>query len=108
MWAPKQDGPAKKPRGVVTSNKPKQPGLEPPCTIRRAAFGGTRSALLKIMKGPVAHYVVLDLPAGNPMVPYYQSDWLNATYGNAERQLVQEYPTVEEAVMRAASLCRRN
>ena len=33
------------------------------------------------MKGKVAHYVVLDHPTGNPMAPFYQRDWLEATYG---------------------------
>lgn len=100
----KEAGPLKKPRIAIGSNKKG----ELPCTIRRAAFGGTQSALLKVMKGPVVHYVVLDLPTDNPMMPSYQSSWLDANYGDAEPAVIAVFPTVEAAVTRAASLCKRN
>ena len=105
-------GPQKRPTGVASNNpspgKKKQQQAELPCTIKRAAFGGTQSALLKVMKGRIVHYVVLDHPEGNPMMPYYQRDWLEANYGDMQPAVVGEFPTVEEAVARAATLCRRN
>lgn len=102
---PPQDGPQKKPRVVREGSSKK---VEAPCTIKRAAFGGTQSALLKVMKGPVAHFVVLDLPTDNPLMPTYQSNWLDANYGNAEPAVIGVFPTVEAAATRAGSLCRRN
>jgi hypothetical protein len=108
---PNQAGPLKRPTGVVsnnTSGKRKVPQAELPCTIRRAAFGGTQTSLLRLMKGKVAHYVVLDHPHDNPMVPFYQRDWLEANYGVAEPPVVGEFATVEEAIAQAAILCKRN
>jgi hypothetical protein len=78
------------------------------CTIKRAVFGGTESALLKVTKGRTVHYVVLDLPADNPRMPDYQSSWLDANYGPAEPTVVGVFPTVEAAVTKAASLCVSN
>ena len=103
MRSPGQVGSQKKPPG-----KKKLAQAEAHCTIKRAAFGGTQSALLKVMKGPVVHYVVLDHPEGNPMMPFYQRDWLEANYGESRPTVVGEFPTVEAAVVRAASLCKRN
>jgi hypothetical protein len=78
------------------------------CVIKRAVFGGTESAVLKIRKDQLVHYVVLDLPGGDPMMPQYQSRWLETTYGEAEPELIGVYPTVEAGVRKAALLCRRN
>ena len=87
--------------------KPK-PVAEAPCKIKRAVFGGTESALLKVRKGRFVHYVVLDLPTDDPRMPKYQSDWLRANYGEAQPSVIGVYLTVEDAVRKAASLCRRN
>jgi hypothetical protein len=89
----------------VASNTTKP---DPPCTIKRASFGGTQASLLKVMKGQVAHYVVLDHPGNNPMMPFYQRDWLEATYGPVQPVLVGDFSSVDGAIMRAASLCKRN
>src|SRR5262245_26023892 len=78
------------------------------CTIKRAVFGGTETAVLKAVKGRVVHYVVLDLPTDNPRMPDYQSSWLEANYAGVQPTLVGIYPTVEEAVDKAAGLCKRN
>ena len=78
------------------------------CTIKRAVFVGTNSALLKVEKDRMVHYVVLDLPTGDPRMPDYQSNWLTATYGPAVPTVVGVFPTVEAAVAEAASLCTRN
>jgi len=90
--------------------KPPAPAktAEAHCTIKRAVFGGTQSALLKVNKGRVVHYVVLDLPTNNPLMPDYQSNWLEANYGKTEPAVIGVFPTVEEAVTKAASLCKRN
>jgi hypothetical protein len=82
------------------------------CTITRAVFGGTEAAVLKIKKNRRLHYVVMDLPAGpidNPRMPDYQSGWLKATYGEVSPSaIVGVFPTVEDAVAKAASLCPSN
>jgi hypothetical protein len=79
------------------------------CTIKRAVFGGTEAAVLKIKKDRTLHYVVMDLPTDHPRMPDYQSSWLQATYGNVgPSALVGVFPTVEDAVAKAASLCRSN
>jgi len=78
------------------------------CTIKRAVFGGTESAVLKVKKDRVVHYVVLDLPDNDPVMPEYQSRWLEANYGEAQPTLVGVFPTVEAAVNKAADLCKRN
>ncbi len=78
------------------------------CIIKRAVFGGTEAAVLMVKKDQTVHYVVLDLPTGDPMLPEYQSRWLDTTYGEAEPSLVGVYPTVDAGVRKAASLCRRN
>jgi hypothetical protein len=78
------------------------------CTIERAVFGGSEAALLKVQKGRRVHYVVLDLPANDPMMPVHQARWLEANYGDAQPSIVGVYPTVEDAVSEAAELCRSN
>jgi hypothetical protein len=99
-------------RPETAKAKKKQPAptktAEGRCTIKRAVFGGTQSALLKVTKDGMVHYVVLDLPTDNPRMPDYQSSWLEANYGPAEPAVVGVFPTVEEAVTQAASLCRKN
>ena len=102
---PPAEQPTQKKKSVA-SNTSKQP--DPPCTIKRAPFGGTEASLLKVMRGKVAHYVVLDHPVGNPMTPFYQRDWLEATYGPVQPVVMGDFSSVEAAVMRAASLCKRN
>lgn len=96
-----------KKKSVVSSNTGKKQG-ELPCAIRRASFGGTQSAVLKVPKGKMVHYVVVDRPQGNPMMPFYERDWLESNYGPVQTSVVGEFSTVEAAVMRAASLCKRN
>ena len=78
------------------------------CTIRRAVFGGTEAAVLKVSKDSMIHYVVLDLPTNDPLMPEYQSRWLDTNYGQAQPDVIGVYPTVDEAMTKAASLCRRN
>jgi hypothetical protein len=90
----------------VAANTGKQADI--PCTIKRAPFGGTQASLIKVMKGKMAHYIVMDHPGGNPAVPFYQRDWLEATYGEAEPVVMGQFSSVESAVTRAASLCKRN
>jgi len=106
MLAPpprKQDGPPKK-----SQAKKKSISGQAACTIRRATFGGTESALLRVQKEGVLHYIVLDLPTDNPLAPSYQSAWLDANYGSAEPSIVGVFPTVAAAVSTAANLCKRN
>lgn len=109
--APKQNDPPKRPTGVISSQQPKPkppPTSEGPCTIKRAVFGGERAALIKVPKRGVHHYVVLDLPTDNPMMPFYQADWLAANYGKVSPQFIGEFTTVDDAVKKAAFHCKRN
>ena len=110
MTTPKPEGPRKRPTGVITSEqpKPKPSSVEAPCAIKRAVFGGERAALLKVPKRSVQHYVVLDLPTDNPMMPFYQADWLAANYGKVTPQFMGEFATVDAAVQKAANYCKRN
>jgi hypothetical protein len=110
MTTPKQEGPRKRPTGVITSEqpKPKPSSAEAPCAIKRAVFGGERAALLKVPKRSVQHYVVLDLPTDNPMMPFYQADWIAANYGKVTPQFMGEFATVDAAVQKAAVHCKRN
>jgi hypothetical protein len=79
------------------------------CTITRAVFGGTEAAVLKIKKDRKLHYVVMDLPTNHPRMPDYQSGWLKAAYGDVSPSaIVGVFPTVDDAVAKAASLCRTN
>lgn len=78
------------------------------CTIRRAVFGGSEAAVLKVQKGRMIHYVVLDLSTNDPMMPEHQSRWLDANYGDAQPSIVGVYPTVQDAVSKAAELCKGN
>ncbi len=98
---PRPDGP---PKRAGTPSR----FAEGRCTIRRAVFGGTVSALLKVKKDRVVHYVVLDLPADNPRMPDYQSNWLEANYGAAAPSVVGVFPSVEAAIAQAATLCKSN
>ncbi len=78
------------------------------CTIRRATFGGSQSALLRVQKDGVLHYIVMDLPTDNPVVSAQQVAWLDANYGTAEPSIVGVFSTVDAAVSTAANLCKRN
>ncbi len=78
------------------------------CIIRRATFGGTETALLRVQKDGVLHYIVMDLPADNPAASIQQNAWLDANYGSAEPAVVGVFPTVAAAVGSAANLCKRN
>lgn len=90
----------------IASNTGKD--TDQPCTIKRAPFGGTQTSLVKVMKGKVAHYIILDHPADNPFAPFLQRDWLEATYGEVQPVRMGEFATPEAAVLRAANLCKRN
>ena len=78
------------------------------CTIKRAVFGGGEAAVLKVQKGRMIHYVVLDLPAKDPVMPVHQARWLEANYGDAQPSLVGVYPSVEDGLSKAADLCKSN
>lgn len=103
---PSAEAPAQKKKSVASNTGKKQDEL--PCTIKRASFGGTQTSLLKAMKGKVIHYIVLDRPQDNPIMPFWQRDWLEATYGTAQPAVVGEFSTAEAAISRAATLCKRN
>jgi hypothetical protein len=103
------------PRADLASMKPKPTKVSHvPCTIQRAAFGGTEAAVLKIRKDRKVHYVVMDLPSEDNPPLYHQAvqsqeRWLKNAYGDvAPSALVGVFPTVEEAELKAGSLCQSN
>jgi hypothetical protein len=96
---PRPERPVKKPTPTRTTER---------CTIKRAVFGGTEAAVIRAVKGRVVHYIVLDLPTDNPRMPDTQSNWIEANYRDGFPSVVGVFPTVEAAVDKAASLCRRN
>ena len=99
---------AKRPTGVVSQGKKKPAQAHLPCTIRHAAFGGTQASVLRFAQGRFSHYVVMDHPFGNPLVPFYQRDWIESNFGEAQPDVLGVFATIDEAIARAATLCRRN
>jgi hypothetical protein len=75
------------------------------CAIHRARFGGRRAHLVKVMKGGVPNYVVLEVGKRDPLLRLQRVDWLRAVYGGAEQTWLGEYGSAESALMRAARLC---
>jgi hypothetical protein len=103
------------PRADLASKKPKPTKVaHVPCTIQRAAFGGTEAAILKIRKDRKVHYVVMDLASQDDPLQYHrvmqsQERWLASAYGDvAPSALVGVFPSVDEAELKAGSLCRSN
>jgi len=85
-----------------------------PCTIERAIFGGSEAAVVKIRKDRKLRYVVMYLPNGDDQLMYdwlmqQQDRWLKNEHGELQPSaLVGVYPTVEDAELKAGSLCRSN
>jgi hypothetical protein len=103
------------PRAELGAKWPKPTNVvRTPCTIERAIFGGTEAAVLKIRKDRKLHYVVMYLPSEGDQPIYdwmvqQQDRWLKNEHGDVPPSaLVGIYPTIEEAELKAGSLCRSN
>jgi hypothetical protein len=75
------------------------------CAIYHARFGGSRARLLKVMRGDVANYVVIEVSRGNRVVPSVQRAWLRGAYGDAEPVWLGEFASPDSALAKAARLC---
>jgi hypothetical protein len=75
------------------------------CTLYHARFGGQRAQLIKVMRGSVSNYVVLEVGKRDPAMRSLRSNWLKAVYGDVEHIWLGEYGSADSALVRAARLC---
>ena len=75
------------------------------CAIDHAQFGGQRAQLIKVMRGNVANYVVLEVGKRDPLMRARRTQWLRAAYGEAEHVWLGEYSSADAALARAAQFC---
>jgi hypothetical protein len=75
------------------------------CALYRARFGGQRAQLIKVMRSGVSNYVVMEVGKRDPGMRSLRSNWLKASYGDAEHVWLGEYGSADVALARAARLC---
>jgi hypothetical protein len=75
------------------------------CALYHARFGGQRAQLIKVMRGGVSNYVVLEVGKRDPSMRSLRSNWLKANYGAGEPVWLGEYGSADTALARAARLC---
>ena len=75
------------------------------CALYHARFGGQRAQLIKVMRGSVANYVVLEVGKRDPSMRSQRSNWLRAAYGDGEHVWLGEFRSADAALARAARLC---
>jgi hypothetical protein len=75
------------------------------CALSHARFGGRRAQLIRVMKGSVSNYVVMEIGKRDPNMRSLRSNWLKANYGEVEHVWLGEYGSAEAAMVRAARLC---
>jgi hypothetical protein len=92
------------PREVAYSREAMVAG-EGRCALYHARFGGQRAQLIKVMRGSVSNYVVLEVGKRDPSMRSLRSNWLKATYGDVEHVWLGEYGSADTALARAARLC---
>jgi hypothetical protein len=78
---------------------------EGPCALDYARFGGQRAQLIKVVRGRVANYVVLEIGRRDPLQRSQRIQWLRAAYGDAEHVWLGEYSSADAALARAVQLC---
>lgn len=77
-----------------------------PCAIDHARFGGQRAQLVKVMRGSVPTYVVLEVGRRDPSMRMRRAQWLRAAYGeDVEHIWIGEFSSADAALARAAKLC---
>lgn len=77
------------------------------CAIAQAHFGGPRAQLVRVRRGEVANYVVVEIGKRDPLARLQRGDWLMAAYGAAESEWLGEFGSAAAAMVRAARLCPR-
>jgi hypothetical protein len=75
------------------------------CAVHHARFGGRRAQLIRVTKGSVQNYVVLEVGKRDPSMRSLRTNWLKASYGVAEHVWLGEYGSADTALARAVSLC---
>ena len=75
------------------------------CAIYHARFGGLRARLIKVRRGEVVNYVVIEMPRRDPMMPSVQRNWLRGAYGEAEPAHIAEFTSIDAALAKAVLLC---
>lgn len=75
------------------------------CAIFQARFGGPRADLVKVMRGGVANYVVLEIGKRDPLLRRQRAVWLRGAYGDGEQTWIASFSSPDAAMTRAAKLC---
>ena len=75
------------------------------CSIYHARFGGTRARLVRIARGHVANYVVIEVSRGSRALPSVQRAWLRGAFGEGEMVWLGEFASPDTALNKAARLC---
>ena len=75
------------------------------CTLYHARFGGRRAQLIRVTKGSIRNYVILEVGKRDPSMRSLRSNWLKANYGVAEHVWLGEYGSADAALAKAAHLC---
>jgi hypothetical protein len=75
------------------------------CAISQARFGARGAQLVKVMKGSVPNYVVIETGKRDPLMRLQRSRWLRAAYGDGEQTWLGEFASAETAMTKATRLC---
>jgi hypothetical protein len=75
------------------------------CALYHARFGGRRAQLIRVMRGSVPNYVVMEVGKRDPAMTSLRGTWLKAAYGDVEHVWLGEYASTDAAMAKAASLC---
>jgi hypothetical protein len=75
------------------------------CAIFQARFGGSRADLVKVMRGSVANYVVLEIGRRDPLLRRQRAVWLRGAYGDGEQAWIGSFSSPDAAMTRAVKLC---
>jgi hypothetical protein len=75
------------------------------CAISHAHFGSRRAQLVKVMRGEVPNFIVLEFGRRDPLLRLQRIRWLKTAYGAGEQTWLGEFGSAEAAMARAARLC---
>jgi hypothetical protein len=75
------------------------------CALYHARFGERRAQLIRVMRGSVPNYVVVEVGKRDPAMRALRGTWLKAAYGDAEHVWLGEYASAEAALAKAEGLC---
>jgi hypothetical protein len=75
------------------------------CAIFQARFGGARAELVRVMRGSVANYVVIEVGKRDPLLRRQRAIWLRGAYGDGEQTWIGTFSSPDAAMARAVDLC---